>query len=179
VIAVEILRENNWSISKTGWRIIYALSPLFSQVALQVWQRLSYFPSTVGLQGIYWNRFLAFPWQGILLTSERIVSGDALSIEYVDLGIIFIMLGLGLVLIKHLPMTYWVYFWSFLLVNLSQVRIGQPLSGQARFSLTLIPAFILTALLVKNNWQNRAIVYPSMVILLILAGQYVMWGWVG
>jgi hypothetical protein len=66
-----------------------------------------------------------------------------------------------------------------LLLNLSQVRIGQPLSGQARFSLTLIPAFLLMALLVRNNWQNRAIVYPSMILLMILAGQYVMWGWVG
>lgn len=179
VIAVEIFRDNKWSISKTGWRIIYALSPLVAQVALQIWQRLSYFPSTVELQGIYWNRFLAFPWQGILLTIERMVSGDALAIEYVDLGILFVMLGLGLVLIKHLSLTYRVYFWSFLLLNLSQVRIGQPLSGQARFSITLIPAFVLMALLVRNNWQNRAIVYPSIVLLMILAGQYVMWGWVG
>lgn len=179
VIAVEILRENKWSISKTGWRIVYALSPLFAQVALQIWQQLSDFPSTVGLQGIYWSRYLAFPWQGILLTIERIVSGEALSIEYVDLGIIFVMLGLGLVLLKHLPLMYWVYFWSFLLVNLSQVRIGQPLSGQARFSLTLVPAFVLMALLARNNWRNRAIVYPSIVLLMILAGQYVMWGWVG
>ena len=113
------------------------------------------------------------------MTIERIVSGEALSIEYVDLGIIFVMLGLGLVLLKHLPLTYWVYFWSFLLVNLSQVRIGQPLSGQARFSLTLVPAFVLMALLARNNWRNRAIVYPSIVLLMILAGQYVMWGWVG
>lgn len=179
VIAVEILRENKWSISKTGWRIVYALSPLFAQVALQIWQRLSDFPSTVGLQGIYWSRYLAFPWQGILLTIERIVSGEALSIEYIDLGIIFVMLGLGLVLLKHLPLMYWVYFWSFFLVNLSQVRIGQPLSGQARFSLTLVPAFVLMALLARNNWRNRAIVYPSIVLLMILAGQYVMWGWVG
>ena len=179
VIAVEVFRESKWSISKVGWRIIYPFSPLFAQAALQIWQRLRYFPSTVELQGIYWRRFLAFPWQGILMTIERMVNGDALAIEYVDLGIIFIMLGLGLVLIKHLSITYWVFFWSLLLLNLSQFRIGQPLSGQARFSLTLIPAFILMALLVSNNWQNRAIVYPSMILLLILAGQYVMWGWVG
>lgn len=179
VLAIELLRDNEWSLTNTGKSILYAFSPLLGFGIYQAWLRMSNFPATVELQATFWNRAPAPPWQGILMTIEGMIDGRLLPIEYLDLGATLMMLALGLILIKRLPLIWSVYFWSLILVNLSQIRYGQPLSGQARFSLTLFPAFVLIAIVSQKNWQNRAILYPSLALLILLAGQYAMWGWVG
>ncbi len=179
VLAIELLRRNDWNLAKAGKSILYAFSPLLAIGAHQAWLKMNEFPTMIELQASFWNRAPAPPWQGIIMTIKGMLAGRVLPIEYVDFGAVLIMLVLGLILIKRMPMIWSVYFWSLILINLSQIRYGQPLSGQARFSLTLFPAFVLIALLTQRNWQNRIIVYPSLALLILLAGQYAMWGWVG
>jgi hypothetical protein len=115
----------------------------------------------------------------ILVTLGRIVAGEASFIEYCELLVVTIMLAVGLRMVRRLPLSYVVFFWTLLLFNLSLTRLTQPISSQARFALSLFPAFIVLAELGMSPRANRLILYTSLVFWLFLAGQFMMWGWVG
>jgi hypothetical protein len=66
-----------------------------------------------------------------------------------------------------------------MLFNLAQVRLTQPISSQGRFALALFPAFIVLGELGASPRINRLILYPCVAAWLFLAGQFIMWGWVG
>ncbi len=176
VIAVEGLKDRNWSISKVMKVAFFAVLPATPQLVLLFWQKLNGFPSTLDLQARYWNRVPAFPWEGIVMTFERIANGSVLAIEYVDLLTLLGMLLLGWVVLKRLPLSFGVYYWGMLLFNLFQVRLSQPLSGQTRFAIALLPAFIIMAQFARTPWRNRLIVYPSLALLILFAGQFIVWG---
>jgi hypothetical protein len=179
VIAIEGLKDRDWSISNVIKVAFFAVLPATPQLALIVWQKLNEFPSTLELQAKYWDRVPAFPWEGIMMTFQRIATGNAFVIEYVDLLTVLGMLFLGWVVLKRLPLSFGVYYWGMLLFNLFQVRLGQPLSGQTRFAVTLLPAFIILAQFARTPWRNRLIIYPSLFLLILLTGHFIWWGWVG
>jgi hypothetical protein len=179
VLAVEMLQRVNWDPRKLGVRLALVFFPAIGFGGFLAWHAWSEVPSITELQSMFWNRFPAFPWLGIVLTLQRILNGDALLVEYLDITVVLLMFGLGTIVIKRLPVSYSALFWASLLFNLSQIRIGQPLSGQARFCLTLFPAFIVLAQLGRSPRWNRIILYPSVVLWVFWAGQFMMWGWVG
>jgi hypothetical protein len=179
VLAVEMLRCADWDPRRLGIRAAFVLSPAVGLGGFLAWHLWSGVPSITELQRMFWNRFPAFPWQGIVLTFQRLANGDALLVECFDIAVILLMVGLGIIVVKRLPLSYGVFFWANLLFNLSQVRFGQPLSGQARFCLTLFPAFIVLAELGRSPRWNRMILYPFVALWAFWAGQFILWGWVG
>jgi hypothetical protein len=179
VIATEMLRRRKWSLRQVGLPIVSALTPVLGYGFLTAWRLASGFSGITYLQSRYWHRVPTGPWVGILKTVDRICDGTALPIEHLDLGIVLMMLLIGVLVVRRLPAVYGVYFWSMMIFNLLQVRIGQPLSGQARFSVVLFPAFIVLAQLGGRAWVNRLVFYPSFLLWSFLAGQFMMWGWVG
>jgi hypothetical protein len=126
-----------------------------------------------------WQRITTIPFAVVLETFQRILGGRAASIEYIDLAIVILMIFLGVRMIKRLPIPYVIYFWVALIFNLSQFRIPQPISSQARFALLLFPAFIILGQLGATPRNHRLILYSFFALWIYLAGQFVMWGWVG
>jgi len=131
------------------------------------------------VQAQFWHRIPAFPWEGILQTLARLGDRTALMIEMFDLAIVLGMLLAGIFMIKRLPVSFVVFHWGLLLFNLSQLRLGQPLSGQARYATVLFPAFTLLAGYAKGPVASRAVAYTFLVLNVLLAGQFILWGWVG
>lgn len=60
-----------------------------------------------------------------------------------------------------------------------QYRVGQPLSGQARFAIALVPAFVVLAQVAQGPIARRIVSYSFLCLHLLLAGQFILWGWVG
>jgi hypothetical protein len=179
VLAIEMLWSVNWDPRGLGVRSALAFFPAVGFGGLFAWYWWSQIPSMTELQRMFWGCFLALLWQGIVLTLQRIFSGRAMPVEYLDLVAILLMFGLGVIVVKRLPLSYSVFFWTNLLFSLFQVRIGQPLSGQARFCLTLFPAFIVLAQFGRSPRWNRMIFYPFVSLWIFWAGFFLMWGWVG
>jgi hypothetical protein len=113
------------------------------------------------------------------MTVQRMFTGDALLVEYFDMAVVFLMLGLGIVVVKRLPLIYGMFFWSGLLANLLQVRLDQPLAGQARYNLPLFPAFIVLAQFGRSARWNRMILVLCAGLWVFWASVFIMWGWVG
>ncbi len=179
VLAVEILRSVDWDLRRLGARLAAAFSPAIGFGIFLGWLAWSGVPSITELQSVFWDRFPAFPWQAIILAFQQIFAGEASPVEYLDISAVLLMLGLGVLVVKRLPLSYSVFFWVSLIFNLSQVRAGRPLSGQARFCVPLFPAFIVLAQLGRSPRWNRIIFYPSVILWAGWAGAFMIWGWVG
>jgi hypothetical protein len=179
VLGLEVLRQSAWQPRRAGVRLLVALCPLIGVAAFVAWRAWVGLPSISAAKAASWSQVTAFPGQGVVLTVQRVLHGEAQAIEYVDLGTVLLMLVLGVVVVRRLPAIYGLYFWGNLLFNLTLLRAGQPLSGQARYSLTLFPAFMALVTLGRPAWLDRLALYPSTALWLFLAGQFALWGWVG
>jgi Gpi18-like mannosyltransferase len=184
VLSAVILFE--WFMVGREKRLKQTLKPLLSSMmppiafaGLTVWRANQNLPGLMEVQATYWHRIPSLPWVGITQTIGHIVHQDASFIEYLDLFVVIGMLLAGIAVIRKLPPTLGIYHWGLLLFSLSQIRLGQPLSGQARLSIALFPAFIILAKYAHGALMRRAVAYIFVTLNLYLAGQFILWGWVG
>jgi hypothetical protein len=163
--------------SASAW--FAAFMPVICLVGFEWWRVRSGLPGTLAVQAQFWHRVPAFPWEGMSQTIARMSAGVSLAVEALDLIIVLGMLAAGIVMVKALRAGLVAYHWAFLLINLSQVRIAQPLSGQARYAALLFPAFIWLAGIARGPLAWRALSYSFLLLNVLLAGQFILWGWVG
>ena len=179
VLVIEMLRSVNWDPRRLGARLALASFPVIGFGGFLAWRAWAGVPGMSEALAALWNRVPAFPWQGIVLTLQRISTGDVWLAECFDFAVVLLMFGLGIIVVKRLPLSYGAFFWSGLLFNLSQVRLDQPLGGQGRYSLPLFPAFIVLARLGRSPRWNRIIFVVSVSLWVFWASVFIMWRWVG
>ncbi len=180
VIAVEwFLNRKSMPARETASAWFAVFLPVVCLAGIEIWRIKSGLPGTVAVQAQFWHRVPAFPWEGVSQTITRMTAGVALTVEVLDLVIVLGMIAAGVMMFKALPASLVTYHWAFLLFNLSQVRIDQPLSGQARYAALLFPAFVWLAGKVRGPLAWRALSYAFLLLNVLLAGQFILWGWVG
>ena len=175
----ELWEQYGWSPTKIGWRVGAALAPFAGFGVFMLWRAWQGYRSFAEYQYIVWQRTTDWPWMGIWLTLVRIANGQATLVEYIDLGCVGLFIGLGVVVLRRMPLSYGLYYWALLLFNLSPRHIPQALLSQTRYVLTLFPAFILLGRAGHSPLWGRAILYPFTALLFYLAGQFILWGWAG
>jgi hypothetical protein len=154
-------------------------APLLGFASFVVYRGIAGFPPLSEVQFDYWGRMTAIPFSIIPVTLQRMVSGQAMLIEYLDLSIVLLMVVLGVYVARRLPLPYSAYYWAVMITNLSLTRLGQPISSQARFATILFPAFIVLGQFGSSAILHRVILILSISLWLFLGGQFLMWGWVG
>ncbi len=179
VLLVDLLLRRRGGQPLTAAGLLAPAGPLLGVVAFLGYRAWLHFPPMSEVQLSHWGRVTALPFAAIVATVQRLAAGTASAIELVDLGAVILMLVLGVVAVRRLPALYAIYHWSLLLLNLSLVRLPQPISSQARFALGLFTAFPLLARMGSSARANRLILYPSLGLGALLAGEFVLWGWVG
>ena len=179
VLGWEILEQAGRSLARLKWRGLLALTPMLGAALFMAARAWAGYPPIGEVLQTVWHRYAAVPGYGLVLAVGRIVQGQAYPMEYLDLFYALLMLGLGIWVLRRLPLSYTCYLWGMLLLNLSQFQQGDPLSGQSRYALALFPAFIGLAELGRSPARHRLMVYASMALWLFSAGVYVMGGFVG
>ena len=122
---------------------------------------------------------LAFPGTSLWMALGDIFSGNFVLADLFDAGFLLLFLASTPAVFRRLPPVYGVYQAAFLLLFLTRYSELQPLLSTARYVLALFPAFIVFADWGQNPWVNRAYLYLAWIGLLLLSGQYAIWGWVG
>ena len=141
VIGWELIRQHGGfaGLKHIGWKLGYALGPGFGLGAVVLWKYLAGFPSTVLVQ-TRWERTPGYPGEGIVLAIARVIEGIAAPLEYIDLILVLLMIGLATaMLVKRYPHRYNLYMIGMLTINLSQYQVTQPLFSQGRYTLALFP----------------------------------------
>jgi Gpi18-like mannosyltransferase len=179
LLAAEAIRQYRHGVHPPVSSLLALSLPPVGLTAFLAWRSIAGFPPMNAVQYTHWQRITTIPFAVVLETFQRIAMSTATAIEYLDLAIIILMLLLGVRMLKRLPLPFVLYFWVALIFNLSQFRIPQPISSQARFALLLFPAFIILGQLGASPRNHRLILYSFFALWIYLAGQFIMWGWVG
>lgn len=174
-----------WSASHPKWHWKPWLAPTLTLAGalifpLYVWAGLDlppwqpWFVQTTRFQGGF-----SLPGYSLILALRNILWGKFLFSDLFDVGFLLLFLGSMPWIVRRLPPIYGIYQGVFLLLYLGRYSDMQPLLSTARYVLALFPAFIAFSAWGQNPWINRVFLYLSWLGLLLLAGQFAIWGWVG
>jgi hypothetical protein len=122
---------------------------------------------------------LAFPGYSLFLALQGILTGNFVLADFFDVGFLILFLATLPSIFRKLPPIYGFYQTIYLLLYLSRVSHMQALLSTARYVLVLFPEFIIFADWGQRPWVNRVLLYTFWVGLLLLSGQFAIWGWVG
>jgi hypothetical protein len=122
---------------------------------------------------------IVFPWQALAEAFRALIGGQFYAIQPIDLAATLLFLGLTVLAFRCLPAGYGLYMAVTMAVLLARSIPQQPLISASRYVLTLFPGFIVLGQLGRPGWRNRAIVYPSLLGLGFMAGEFMIGGYVG
>jgi Gpi18-like mannosyltransferase len=147
---------------------------------LYVWLFLGYSPCEPWIvQAARSQGGLAFPGYSLFLTLKSIVSGNFVLADLFDACFLILFLATLPAIFRRLPLIYGIYQAVYLGLYISRVSHMQTLLSTARYVLVLFPTFIILAIWGQKPWVNRVFLYLSWLGLLLLSGQFAIWGWVG
>ncbi|MBI3912993.1 MAG: hypothetical protein HY327_02170, partial [Chloroflexi bacterium] len=118
------------------------------------------------------------PWENLAASLALIAQGGAGITDGLNL-LATILFALMLVPVwKQLPREYFLFAALMFLAPLFRMTTTQPLVSMTRYALALFPVWIVWGKWGAHAWVNRAMVYPSLALLLFLSAQFFLWGWV-
>jgi hypothetical protein len=139
-------------------------------------------PSLSAVYQEYWYQTTGIPGTDLIRAMGTIVTGSGPRMGEFTLVFDFVTLMLlvatTVLVFRHLGPTFGLYNAMMLLFMLLPVSELKPLYSFSRYALAFFPSFMLAAMLGRNPWVQRLILYPSFALYFYFSGQYVMWGWV-
>lgn len=123
--------------------------------------------------------YLTLPGLNLVESFSRILRGQLVAENMIELGFSLIFIALTVFIVKQLPSIYGVYSVTFMLLFLARFGSPQPLISMARYVLEIFPAFMVLSIWGRKVWINRIILYLFWLGLLFFSGQFAIWGWVG
>ena len=167
---------------KGAWRAW--LAPLLTGAGafifpLYVWLGLGKLPTAIlnalNLRGGH----LTIPGWNIIEAAIRIVRGQLVEENIIELTFTILFIVLAVFIWKKLPRIYGIYSVTLMLLFLARIGSPQPLVSMARYVVEIFPAFLVFAIWGRKPWPNRIILYLSWLGLLFFSAQFAIWGWVG
>ena len=166
-----------------SWRpIVAAGGALLGALAfpLYVWLGMGLSPlAPIEVQAARAQGGFAFPGVNLTIAIQRLAGGEANFADLFDLALLLLFIGLAVPVWRQLSRPLALFYLGYLLLHLSRVAEIAPLLGMARYVLVLFPAYLVLAGWGRRPWIHRLIVYLSAAGLLLLSGQFAIWGWVG
>jgi hypothetical protein len=122
---------------------------------------------------------LAIPGWNIVEAVNRILQGQLIEENLIELIFTIIYIFLTVYIWKKLPRVYGVYAITMMLLFLTRLGSPQPLVSMARYVIEIFPAFLVLTIWSHSPGINRLILYLSWLGLLFFSAQFAVWGWVG
>ena len=136
-------------------------------------------PPSAILAAIARGGTLAFPGWNMVEAAVRILHGQLVAENLIELAFTLFSIVLTYFIWKKLPRLYGVYAVTLMLLFLTRLGSPQPLVSMARYAIEIFPAFMVLAAWGRRPWINRLILYLSWLGLLFFSAEFAIWGWVG
>jgi Gpi18-like mannosyltransferase len=146
---------------------------------LYVWIGLGQFPTAILDSLNARGGHLTIPGWNIVEAISRILHGQLVEENLIELVFTLLFLVLTVYIWKKLPRIYGIYSVTLMLLYLSRIGSPQPLVSMARYVIEIFPAFLVLADWGRRPMVQRVILYLSWLGLLFFAAQFAIWGWVG
>jgi len=153
------------------------LLPVASMLGYQIWMSNANMGGIRQALATNWGIRTVMPWQGLWLFLERLVTTPRVFIDYIDLGLLGLMLGVCIYASLRLNPAYSLY--NFLSLGLYFMRGTPPhlLDSFSRYLLLLFPAFLVFGT-VSNRKLALALSIFSFMLQLFLVMGFLDWRWV-
>ncbi len=127
-----------------------------------------------------WEQHLGWPWEGLLGNIKVICSGTSAGIATSWLNLILALLTIILLAAgtRRFPISFLLFGWAFIFSMLVKVENTGVLGAAARYTLPILPIYILSAKLVKNKIGRMAWYLVSLLSQSLLLGGFYWWGYV-
>jgi hypothetical protein len=122
---------------------------------------------------------IAPPGLNLLQAAVQVAQGKAGLADYFDLAFLLLFIGLAMPVWRRMSRPLAIFYLASLGLYLCRTSNIAPLLGSARYVLMLLPAYLVLAEIGERPAIHRLIVYASLAGLLLLSGQFAIWGWVG
>jgi hypothetical protein len=130
-------------LKKPDWLAVFL--PALTFAAYTLWLRLAGWGSISASLETHWGIRTVAPWSGFGLFLQRLVGGQRVFIDYVDLSLFVVMLALLVVGLFRLDPALSLYTLLTLLLFFMRGTPPHLLDSFSRYFLTLFPAFIMMA----------------------------------
>ena len=163
-------------LKKPDWLAI--LFPLLTLVGYNTWLQLSGMKSVTTAHAQGWGRVMVMPWKGVQLLLERLVYGQHVSMDYIDLSMYVLALGLSIYGLFRLNTALSLYNWLtlaiVLMVGSDQLLL---LLSFSRIFLAFFPLFFLLGE-IRSRPLRFAFWFVSFTLQIFLLFVFLNFGWV-
>jgi Gpi18-like mannosyltransferase len=134
----------------------------------------------------YWQVHYDWPWRGLIGNLLFVLNIDTGNLPYAPMvmsmffDLVFILLFIFLICYKKglLPISYRLYGIAALIPSLIILSNFNTITGVSRFVVSVFPAFITLAFLLKNKNAERAWVLASIIIQQVFLLGFYYWIWI-
>jgi hypothetical protein len=153
------------------------LLPGASMLSYQAWLKFANLGEIRQALITRWGIRTVMPWEGFRLFLERLVTTPRVFIDYIDLGILVLMLGVCIYASLRLDPAYLLYYWLSLGLFFMRGTPPHLLDSFSRYLLLLFPAFLVFGA-IKNRRLALAFGILSFMVQLFLLMGFLDWRWV-
>jgi hypothetical protein len=171
-----------WSERQTEGRIARGVMLILSASAMGIYLFLRFVTGDVSMipmaEPIFFAR-LVLPWENYFYAIQTILAGPFQFVDLLNFGVTTLSILALVIGWKKIPRTFALYTAASIIVLTMRLVETQPLNSMVRYTLTLLPIFMLMGAWEKSAQVKLVIVCTSFALALYLSAQFVIWGWVG
>lgn len=174
----EYMKQRQFNWKQVRWDGIAIVLPVLGSAGFLLWRSLAGLPPMGMVFEEYWYRTTGIPGTDLVRAVVWIFRQEVSFTMLFNLLCAVVLIITTIQAFRLLGPTYGLYSAGLLLFMLLPTSGMKPLYSFSRYTLPLFPAFMVIAHYATTAWRNRAVVYPSIALLLYFSGQFLMWGWV-
>jgi hypothetical protein len=177
-LAYEYLSQRQFKLSKVDLSSLAILLPILGIGGFIIWRSMAGLPPLSEIYAAHWYQTTGFPGTDLIRSLILMVQGKAVLTLFFDFLCALLLIGTTIAAFRKLGLTYGLYSAGLLLFILLPTSELKPLYSFSRYALAFFPTFMILSRFATTPWRTRAVVYPSIALLLYFSGQFFMWGWV-
>jgi hypothetical protein len=127
---------------------------------------------------VYWDMDPVMPWNGAAMFLTRLFAENLTFMDWVDLGLLILFLGLSLAGLPTLSPGLSLYLWASLGLMFMRGTPIHLLDSFSRYMLSLFPAFLVLAHFVRLRWVRIPLFSVFTLLQLIFVWLFLNWFWV-
>ena len=162
-------------IHPAAWMAV--LIPPLVAAGYQLWLRLAGYGTIADALRTYWKLETVPPWTGFILFLQRLPTARFHYMDWIDLVLFIVVLGISLLSLRLLDPAFSLYIWLTIGVLLTRGTPPHLLASYSRYFLALFPLFLLPARL-PHRYQRLTILILFFAIQILLVSIFLWGSWV-
>lgn len=151
--------------------------PLLAFVGYNLWLRRAGMTGVIAALQSGWTDKVVMPWSGIALLLQNLIHGQRAFIDFVDLSILVLVLGLCLFGLFRLDPALSIYNWLTLAMIMMGGSTPHLLDSFSRYTLGLFPVFLLLGQARIGRLRVALWIFSALLQVFLLL-VFLRWGWV-